>query len=236
LFIVAPASYAQARIWLDEQNRSDPNKSPLVIYNIPFLYCLGSSRTLSTEQLRQYLQLIVKKHESLRTSLIFDEEKDLLMQQIINFNDNNNTLYTFIESTFKTDEQLNNIMCQEKSNCELFHISQGVVFRCHIIYYNEISSKGLLSDKDAIIFNFHHAAFDILSMDIFLQDFNQAYSTGQLTTNDDQDTSLRYVDCEYKNISLFFYSNHTSSLFFYSIFRCCYRTTNANDCCKNVLA
>jgi hypothetical protein len=157
------------------------------------------------------------------------------MQQIIDFNDNNNTLYTFIESTFKTDEELNNSFYHEKSNSQLFDLNQDVVFRCHIVYYNEISSKGLLSDKDAIIFNFRHGLFDITSMDIFLQDLNIAYTTGQLTTDDDN-TSLRYLDCEYKSISLFFYSYHTSSLFFYSIFRCCYRTTNANDCCKYVLA
>ena len=167
---------------------------------------------MSTEQLRQCLQLIVKKHQSLRTSLIFDEEKNLLMQQIIDFNDNNNTLYTFIESTFKTDEELNNIMFNEKSNSQLFDLTQGVVFRCHIVYYNEISSKDLLSDKDAIIFNFHHALFDIPSMDIFLQDLNEAYTTGQITTDNDDDISLRYLDCEYKNIFLLFYSNHTSSL------------------------
>ena len=210
LFIVAPASYAQARIWLDEHNRSDANKPPLVIYNIPFLYRLDSSRTLSTEQLRQCLQLIVKKHQSLRTSLIFDKQNNILMQQIVDYN--NNKLFSIIESTFKTDEQLNNIMYNEKSNCQLFDLSQGVVFRCHIIYYNEISSKGLLSNKDVIIFNFHHAVFDILSMDVFLRDLNQAYTTGQLTT-DDEGISLRYVDCEYKNIFLLFYSNHTLSLF-----------------------
>ena len=53
----------------------------------------------------------------------------------------------------------------------------------------------LLSDKDAIIFNFHHAIFDSLSLSVFLRDLGHAYSTSQLT--DDDDTILRYVDCEY---------------------------------------
>ncbi|CAF1551090.1 unnamed protein product, partial [Adineta ricciae] len=33
-----PASYAQARIWLDEQVRFDPDKPQVAIYNMPFLY------------------------------------------------------------------------------------------------------------------------------------------------------------------------------------------------------
>jgi NRPS condensation-like uncharacterized protein len=211
LFIIAPASYAQVRIWQDQQNQSGSNKPQLAINNMPFVYSLNSGKSFSTKQLRQALQLIVKKHQPLRTSLIFDEDNNILMQRLINLDDNNNQLFVFIERAFKTDEELNEIIHNEKSNCQLFDLSQGVVFRCHTVYYNEISSKGLVSDKDAIIFNFHHAAFDILSMDVFLQDLNEAYTTGQLTTDDD-DTSLRYLDCEYKDISLFFDSNHTSSL------------------------
>ena len=125
--------------------------------------------TLSITQLHQALQLIVIKHQSLRTSLIFDTEKNLLMQQIIDSNNNNNKLFAFIESTFETDEQLNDIMHDEKRNSQLFDLAQGLVFRCHIVYYKQISSNDLLSDKDAIIFNFHHALFDFPSMDVFLR-------------------------------------------------------------------
>jgi hypothetical protein len=38
-------------------------------------------------------------------------------------------------------------------------------------------------------------------MNVFLDDLNQAYSAGQLTTDDD--TALRYLDCEYE---YFFFS------------------------------
>ena len=105
-------------------------------------------------------------------------------------------MFAFIESTFETDEQLNDIMYDEKRNSQLFDLTQGLVFRCHIVYYKQISSNDLLSDKDAIIFNFHHALFDFPSMDMFLHDLNQAYTTGQLTIDDN--TSLRYLDCEYE--------------------------------------
>jgi hypothetical protein len=118
------------------------------------------------------------------------------MQRAINQEDNKNNLYQITESTFETDKQLNDIMHNEKRNSQLFDLVQGLVLRCHLVYSKEISSDDLLSDKDALIFNFHHALFDFPSMNVFLDDLNQAYTTGQLTIDDD--TTLRYLDCEYQ--------------------------------------
>jgi hypothetical protein len=115
------------------------------------------------------------------------------MQQIIDNMDNNNQLFTFIESVYETDEQLTNIVHNEKCNSQLFNLGQGLVFRCHLVYYRKISSNDLLIDKDVIIFNFHHALFDFSSMDVFLHDLDQAYTTGQLTNDD---ATLRYLDCK----------------------------------------
>jgi len=194
--IVAPASYAQARIWLDERVRFHPDKPLVAIYNMPLLYRLSPQHTLSVKQLRHALELIVTKHLSLRTALIFDTEKNLLIQKIIDCKDYINQLFASIESIFETTQQLTDIMHNEKRNSLLFDLDQGLAFRCHIVYYNKISSDGVLCDKDALIFNFHHALFDFPSMNVFLDDLNQAYTTGQLTIDDD--TTLRYLDCEYK--------------------------------------
>ena len=68
---IAPTSYAQARIWLDERIRFDPDKSQVAIYNMPFVYHLSSQHTLSVKQLHHALQLIFDKHLSLHTLLIF---------------------------------------------------------------------------------------------------------------------------------------------------------------------
>ena len=118
------------------------------------------------------------------------------MQQIIDFSQNNNTLFAFIESTYTTHEQLNHILYEEKYNPQLFDVAQGLVFRCHLVYYKQISSNHLLSHKDLLIFNFHHALFDFPSMKVFHHDLNQAYTTGQLLYDDN--TNLRYLDCKYK--------------------------------------
>jgi hypothetical protein len=196
LILVAPASFAQTRIWVDERIRFCPDKPLVAIYNLPFLYRLSPIHTLSIKQLRQALQLLVTKHLSLRTALIFDKEKNLLMQQIIDLNNGNKQLFTFTESAFEKNEQLTDIMHNEKHNSQLFDLAQGLVFHCHIAYCREMSSSGSLSDKDALIFNFHHALFDFASLNIFLHDLNEAYTTGQLSTNDE--TTLRYIDCKYE--------------------------------------
>jgi NRPS condensation-like uncharacterized protein len=190
----APGSYAQTRIWLDERIRFDFDKSSVAIYNMPFLYRLCFEHTLSIKHLRHALQLIVTRHPSLRTSLIFDTEKNALIQRITDFNDDYRQMFTFTESTFDTDEQFIHIMHDEKRNSQLFNLAQGLVFRCHLVHHKQISSNDLLTDKDAIIFNFHHALFDFPSMDVFLHDLDQAYTTGQLTIDDT--TVPHYLDCK----------------------------------------
>ena len=101
---------------------------------MPFLYRLSSGHILSIIQLQQVLHKIIIKHQSLRTSLIFDKQNNQLIQQIIDFNDNNNNLFPFIESIFETDAQLNNIIYDEQRNSQHFNLIQGLVFRFHLVY------------------------------------------------------------------------------------------------------
>ncbi|CAF4234467.1 unnamed protein product, partial [Adineta steineri] len=187
----APASYAQARIWLDERIRFDSKNSQVAIYNMPFLHRLSSGGTLSVSKLRQALQHVLIKHSALRTSLYFDTNKNILMQKIIDHTDNKE-LFTFIESTFETDEDLNIIMHNERGNPNNFNLLIGVVCRCHVVYYKNISQKRIICEKDALIFNFHHALFDFPSMKMFCQDLDQAYTMGYLANDDN--TTLRYLD------------------------------------------
>ncbi|CAF4223922.1 unnamed protein product, partial [Rotaria sp. Silwood2] len=115
------------------------------------------------------------------------------MQQIIDSSDISKELFTFKESTIETDEELSDIMHDERKNPTHFDLEKGLVFRCHVVYYKRNSNKDRhLCEGDALIFNFHHALFDFLSLDVFHQDLNQAYTTGQLPFEDD--SSLRYID------------------------------------------
>jgi hypothetical protein len=194
--LVAPASFAQTRILTDDRTCLHPDQSLAAMHNMPFLYRLCSKHVLSTTRLRHALQLIITKHQSLCTSIVLDTENNLFMQRLIDFTDNKKEQFRFVESTFATEEQFNNIVHDEQRNSEHFDLTRGVVFRCHILYYKQMSTDNLVSDKDAIIFNFHHAAFDFQSMNLFLNDLHQACATGQLGTNDNAD--LRYLDCNYR--------------------------------------
>ncbi|CAF1567354.1 unnamed protein product, partial [Adineta steineri] len=159
---------------------------------MPFVYRLQPGHTLSIQQLRHALHLTVNKHPSLHTSLHFDTQKSLLMQRVTTHEDKNNNIISITETTYETEEQLNEILHDERRNPYLFDLAQGLVFRCHLVYYKQISSKHLLSDQDMVIFNVHHALFDFPSINIFLHDLNQAYTTGQLLYDDN--TTLRYLD------------------------------------------
>ncbi|CAF0980449.1 unnamed protein product [Adineta steineri] len=123
----APASFAQARIWLDERIRFDTDKPQTAIYNMPFVYHLQSDHTLSITQLRRALHLTVNKHPLLHTSLPFDIQKNLLMQRVITDDDKNNNMFSIIETIYETDEQLNEILHDEKRNPHLFDLAQGLV-------------------------------------------------------------------------------------------------------------
>ncbi|CAF1541355.1 unnamed protein product, partial [Adineta ricciae] len=190
--MLSPASFAQTRILLDQQSRSHFGQPLIPTHNLPFIYQLSSESVLSVEKLSEAIQLVLFKHESLRTSLIFKEEINQFIQTIIDPEDKHRKLFTLVESTFNTLEQLNNVIYDEKYNSQLFDLSQGLVFRCHIVYFKGMSSNGLLRRRDSIVFNFHHAVFDHSSMNIFLQDLNDAYTNSQLAV--DNGTSLRYID------------------------------------------
>ncbi|CAF1539925.1 unnamed protein product [Adineta steineri] len=175
----APASYAQARIWLDERIRFNSKSSQVAVYNIPFLHQLSSGGTLSISKLRQALQHVLIKHSALRTSLYFDTNKNILTQKIIDHTDNKE-LFTFIESTFETDEDLNKIIYNERGNPNNFNLMIGIVCRCHVVYYKNIFQNGIICEKDALVFNFHHAVFDFPSMKMFRQNLDYAVAEQQM--------------------------------------------------------
>jgi NRPS condensation-like uncharacterized protein len=201
--VIAPASYAQARIWLDERVRFHSDKPQMAIYNMPFVYRVSPDHTLSIKQLRHALQLVINKHQSLRTSVKFDFNQKQLMQRYIDQEYDENNQFIITESIFKTDEELKNIIHDEQYNSRIFDIVEGLVFRCHILYYEQIATNDFLCNNDVLIFNFHHALFDLLSLDIFLDQLNQAYTTNQLLIN--EGTTLRYLDCKYSCLLLLFH-------------------------------
>ncbi|CAF1309824.1 unnamed protein product, partial [Adineta steineri] len=191
---IKPASYAQHQIWHDEEHRLHLDGPQLAIYNMVFCYRLSANHILPVQQLRYALDLIVEKHQSLRTAFIFDTAKNILTQRIGDQQNHKNNRLFIVGSIYKTDEQLHEIIHNETHNPHVFDLVQGLVFRCHLVHYKQVSVNGLISDNDIIIFNFHHASFDCPSMKIFLHDLHQAYTTSQLLNDDNTNNRLRYLD------------------------------------------
>ena len=200
LFVLAEASFAQYRIYLDEQIRFEcSNEKSIAIYNLPFLYRL-SERSLSIESLRRSLRQITEKHSILRTCLRFDTINGNLIQYVRN-NDIQDWFGLDV-SVIEDDNDLQMIFNDEMTNRRHFHLNEGRVFRCHIVRRrsSDIDDKDLLSVNDWIIFNFHHIAFDGQSEQIFLDDLQQFYNDQQKSNN--QQIIFQYIDCKSFNRDL----------------------------------
>ena len=189
------ASFAQQRLWMDEQIRFNNSMAKQTsVYNEILAFKLSSFTPLSIHRLHQALELIVTKHVTLRTALIYDEDK--LIQKALPISDD---IYN-IEVTYVTnDTHLKEILYDEETNRSLFDLEQGQVFRCHILRHssnNEDDSN--LYQNDIIIFNSHHMATDGSSNDNIHQRSSIKLSQQQELpyNNEDNITYLDYAQYE----------------------------------------
>ncbi|CAF4565110.1 unnamed protein product [Rotaria socialis] len=188
----APASSAQARIWLDERIRFNPENPEVAIYNMSFPYRIAPGSSIQIKQLRKALQIIILKHESLRTAIFFDSNDNILMQKIVDATNPNNQLFEFVESQYTSEEELNSIMHDERGNPKHFNVSIGRVCRCRIARHKENFNEDCLQGGDLLVFTIHHSLFDFPSLKVFLSDLSEAYITRRLPSHNE--ISLRYID------------------------------------------
>ena len=117
------ASFAQERIFLDEQVRFSDKTA---IYNeLAVLRVVRNS--LSINRLLQALRCVLSKHKILRTSLIFDNDGSTLKQCIV---DSHLTFTLAAEKTFKNENELQDIIYQTTVDPHLFNLSSGRVSHC----------------------------------------------------------------------------------------------------------
>ncbi|CAF0752919.1 unnamed protein product [Adineta steineri] len=179
------ASFAQNRLWMDEQVRfHESNNEQVSVFNELLIYKLTSLTSLSIDRLRHALKLIVTKHVILRTAVIFDEER--LIQKILPISPE----HYEIQITYVTNElNIKKIFYDEETNRSLFNLEQGKVFRCHLLLQ---SSDNDLKHNDIIIFNFHHIAIDGSSIQVFIDDLRQNLTTEELSCDDQE--CITYLD------------------------------------------
>lgn len=142
-------SSAQKRMYLSSLIKGD------LTYNIPiiayFLY------KLDVDLLQKSLIKLVKRHESLRTTFHFI----------------NNSIYQEIHENCKLKIELYEEDKDELLDCdiskylELFDLEKGPLISSKII--------SLRNKKDALLLNVHHAIFDGLSVQIFLDELMDLY-------------------------------------------------------------
>jgi aryl carrier-like protein len=204
LFLVARASFAQERIFLDEQIRF-ASKNNNIMYLIPQLYRVTSTTNhVSISRLCRALQTVITRHHTLRTALFLDTNATITQHyldstvidddikphgfSVINLPHGDN------DDDHSIDETINNIINRH----DLFDLSQGRVIHCHILRHCRtdddfsFENDDLLSKDDWILFCMHHSAFDGTSTSTFLRDLSLAYETDcSLPMNDN---TLQYID------------------------------------------
>ncbi|CAF1551752.1 unnamed protein product, partial [Adineta steineri] len=198
----AKASFAQERIFLDEQIRfSSTNNNINNMYVIPLIYRISSLNDhISISRLQHAYQSIVKKHQVLRTALSLDTNGTIL-QHCLDTNAiiNDKKLSRFLMINLPDEEhELNEIVKKILNQSDLFDLSKGHVINCHILRRDQSNhaltqnNDDVLTKDDLILFTIHHACFDGASTSIFLRDLSLAYqSDGSLPVDDN---SLPYID------------------------------------------
>ncbi|CAF3739156.1 unnamed protein product [Rotaria socialis] len=194
-------SFAQERIWFDEKLRFESNSR--AAYNVLFVYKVNSGN-VSIDRLCRALSLIISKHASLRTSLVYDDKNQKgLQQKVQSIND---SLSSVVKVThIVTDNQLNELLLYEKTNRSIFNLEKGEVFRCNILLRRpNDGNNDCLEIDDIVTFNFHHICFDGTSEGIFFDELIHAYAYLSLDNmGKDVPTYLDYATHEkHRNLSL----------------------------------
>ncbi|CAF1357665.1 unnamed protein product [Adineta steineri] len=203
--IQARASFAQERIYLDEQIRFSSKKTTMNnMYVIPLLYRISSMNDhVSITRLQHAFQSVITKHQILRTALFLDTNGTIIQHCLdahIILNDDMKSCGLTIINVHNDDcRHMNEIIAEILNQADLFDLSRGRVIRFHILRHcgysqDSISYENgdLLSENDHILISIHHACFDGASTSIFLRDLSLAYqSHDSLSMNEN---TLNYID------------------------------------------
>ncbi|CAF4166253.1 unnamed protein product, partial [Adineta steineri] len=195
------ASFAQERIFLDEQIRFSSADNNTNMYVIPLIYRISTMNDhISISRLQHAFQSIITKHQILRTALYLDTN-DSIVQHCLDTNviihEKQSSIFTIINLPNEEHEQ-NEIVKRILTQSDLFDLSIGHVINCHILLHHQSNhsftqnNDDLLTKDDLILFTFHHTCFDGASTSIFIRDLSLAYQSDDLLPVDDN--SLQYID------------------------------------------
>ncbi|CAF1400412.1 unnamed protein product [Adineta steineri] len=177
----ARASFAQERIFLDEQIRF-PSKHHNFMYVNPSVYRIFTTNNhLSIDRLHRALHTVVAKHRVLRTGFYLDINGMIIQYCLdINATINDQEPYGFSVVNINSDVKIDEVIQKIISRSDLFDLSKGRVLNCHIVHRHDFGDLSYNEDTlimdDLIIFTIHHIVFDGASISTFLNDLSVAYT------------------------------------------------------------
>ncbi|CAF1493623.1 unnamed protein product [Adineta ricciae] len=183
------ASYAQERIWLDEQMRFKNSQNQTVnreIYTTTAYNVLSLFKTdrkcgpISIKRLLHALNLVIEKHTPLRTRFQYDGEINCLKQSFVSSEEDFYTLQLIEICKRNVDEEIERLL-DEYMQRQWFNLEDGILVKCCLIRtdqpWQQCDLNDLFTHDLYILCIFHHITFDHFSINIFLNDFKKAYQT-----------------------------------------------------------
>jgi amino acid adenylation domain-containing protein len=153
-----PLSFAQERMWFLEQLYPDS-----ATYNEQSIYRLKG--TLNMDALRQSMQMIVQRHEILRT--VYRQVDDKAMQVVLPQSEIDLQLFDLRNFTAQKQESEIYRLATQDSN-QPFDLVKGPVYRAQLLQVAE--------NEHVLIHTRHHIATDGWSTGVYWREFNQLYN------------------------------------------------------------
>jgi surfactin family lipopeptide synthetase A len=151
-----PLSFSQERIWLHEQ--FEPGS---VAYHRPANFRLRGP--LQIEPLRQALETVAARHESLRTTLANSNESPrLVVQPAFSLE------LPLTDLSGEADPELSAGQLAREEAARPFDLQQGPLFRCRLLR--------IACQDHLLLLTFHHFTFDAWSQSVLLEELIRGYA------------------------------------------------------------
>ncbi|MCA9129936.1 MAG: amino acid adenylation domain-containing protein, partial [Planctomycetales bacterium] len=175
--LLGPLSYAQERLWfLDLLEPDNP------FYTTPFAIRLAGP--LDSVALRQSLELLVQRHDTLRT--VYGEDRGVPFQRVTDVTSIELTIENFGELTPQEQEEAVSQISHQESETP-FDLHSGPVIRCRLL--------ALGSESHVLVLTIHHIAIDGWSSGVLLGDLAALYqSVLNQRAADLPPLAVRYLD------------------------------------------
>jgi len=151
------ASFAQRRLWFIDQYESSSG-----LYNIPAVWRLRGA--LDVRALQQALNELVRRHETLRTAVLVDEEQQVV-QVVADFLELT-IKHTDLSAAPQPQAQLRKLLHDEANGP--FDLSAGPLVRCGLVR--------LASEDHVLLLTMHHIVSDGWSMGVLTRELQLLYT------------------------------------------------------------